>query len=67
MNTFIETLAERAKLCPKKVAFPETGNVDILRTAQADKRNRDRISGFDGKTGRNRSVCKGKWDRNRRL
>ena len=37
MNTFIETMAERAKLCPKKVAFPETGNVDILRTAQRTK------------------------------
>lgn len=37
MNTFIETMTERAKQCPKKVAFPETGNVDILRTAQRTK------------------------------
>ena len=37
MNTFIETMTERAKQCPKKVAFPETGNADILRTAQRTK------------------------------
>ena len=37
MNTFIETMTERAKQCPKKVAFPETGNADILRTAQKTK------------------------------
>ena len=37
VNTFIETMTERAKQCPKKVAFPETGNADILRTAQRTK------------------------------
>ncbi len=37
VNTFIETMTERAKQCPKKVAFPETGNADILRTAQKTK------------------------------
>lgn len=34
MNEFIKTMTERAKANPKKVAFPETDNIDILRTAE---------------------------------
>ncbi len=34
MNTFIRTMTEKAKLAPKRVAFAEAGNIDILRTAQ---------------------------------
>ncbi len=34
MNEFITKMIEKAKVNPKKVAFPESLNVDILKTAQ---------------------------------
>ena len=34
MNEFIKKMTEKAKENPKRVAFPEAGNVDILRTAE---------------------------------
>lgn len=37
MNEFIKKMTERAKLSPKRVAFPESFNVDILRTAEQVK------------------------------
>ena len=33
MNEFIKKMTERAKENPKRVAFPEASNADILRTA----------------------------------
>lgn len=34
MNEFIREMTQRAQKSPKKVAFPESGNADILRTAR---------------------------------
>lgn len=34
MNDFIKKMTEKAKQDPKKIAFPESDNVDILKTAQ---------------------------------
>lgn len=34
MNEFIKTMTDRAKENPKKVAFPEVKNIDVLRTAE---------------------------------
>lgn len=34
MSTFLETMIQKAKRCPKRVAFPEAMNSDILRTAE---------------------------------
>lgn len=34
MSNLVEELIERAKQSPKKVAFPETGNADILKCAE---------------------------------
>lgn len=34
MNSFIKKMTEKAQENPQKIAFPETDNVDILRTAQ---------------------------------
>lgn len=34
MNNFIKSMTERAKLNPKKIAFPEANNIDILKTAE---------------------------------
>ena len=34
MNDFLQGMVERAKQAPKRVAFPESASVDILRTAE---------------------------------
>ena len=34
MSSFIENMAEKARRNPKKIAFPEADNLDILRTAE---------------------------------
>lgn len=34
MTPFIEKMAGRAASAPKRIAFPEAGNPDVLRTAQ---------------------------------
>ena len=34
MNEFIKNMTEKARKNPKRVAFPEAMNVDILRTAE---------------------------------
>lgn len=34
MNDFIKGMTEKAKLNPKKIAFPEANNIDILKTAE---------------------------------
>ena len=34
MNNFIKAMTEKAKKNPKKIAFPEAYNIDIIKTAQ---------------------------------
>lgn len=34
MNEFIKSMTDKARLCPGRIGFPESNNVDIVRTAE---------------------------------